>query len=166
MKFFKLHSGHGWWTVPLDKGFLRRSQESMVPGESLSIHLLAAPASVIGKTCSMNASCIFPQFSNELALDFEIYIASNFGFNHARCLVPSSQCQKLGLPLDTVVEGLMSNVLNEGSIYKFRVSYGVTINYGVTLAGWLRRNQPWASLFACAPYLNLTSLAPMLAFIR
>ncbi|GJZ18898.1 phospholipase-like protein, partial [Tanacetum coccineum] len=36
---------------------------------------------------------------------------------------------KLGSPLDTVVEGLMSNVLNKSSIYKFRVGYGVTVKY-------------------------------------
>ncbi|GKB86590.1 hypothetical protein Tco_0958862 [Tanacetum coccineum] len=43
MDFFKLLSGLGWWTVPLDKGFLRRSQESTISEDSLSTHLLAAP---------------------------------------------------------------------------------------------------------------------------
>ncbi|GJT71370.1 hypothetical protein Tco_1030656 [Tanacetum coccineum] len=38
------------------KAFLRRSQELMVPGGSLSTYLLAAPVKVIGKTCSMTTS--------------------------------------------------------------------------------------------------------------
>ncbi|GJX01824.1 ATPase, F1/V1/A1 complex, alpha/beta subunit [Tanacetum coccineum] len=35
----------------------------------------------------------------------------------------------LSSPFDTVVEGLMSNVPNEGSIYKFRDFYGITVKY-------------------------------------
>ncbi|GKA38416.1 hypothetical protein Tco_0730967, partial [Tanacetum coccineum] len=36
----------------------------------------------------------------------------------------------LVLPLGTLVEGLMSNVQNEGSIYRFRFGYGVTDAFG------------------------------------
>nr|GEU55747.1 hypothetical protein [Tanacetum cinerariifolium] len=42
------------------KAFLRRSQESTVPGGSLSTHILAAQVKVIGNTCSMIASCDTP----------------------------------------------------------------------------------------------------------
>ncbi|GJR51336.1 hypothetical protein Tco_1401857 [Tanacetum coccineum] len=57
----------------------------------------------------------------------------------------------LGLPLDTVVEGLMSNVLNEGSIYKFRVCYGVTVKYV------LRRNHADVDFhYACFKYIEET----------
>ncbi|GKB42644.1 hypothetical protein Tco_0887586 [Tanacetum coccineum] len=37
---------------------------------------------------------------------------------------------KLGLPLDAVVEWLMSNMQNEGSIYTIRACYSVTLVYG------------------------------------
>ncbi|GKA45962.1 hypothetical protein Tco_0738758 [Tanacetum coccineum] len=41
---------------------------------------------------------------------------------------------KLVSPLGSVMEGLMSNVQNEGSIYKFRICYGIIDELG------LRRN--------------------------
>ncbi|GKB21322.1 hypothetical protein Tco_0855245 [Tanacetum coccineum] len=37
---------------------------------------------------------------------------------------------KLGLPLDAVVERLISNMQNEGSIYTIRACYGETLVYG------------------------------------
>ncbi|GJS35587.1 Toll/interleukin-1 receptor domain-containing protein [Tanacetum coccineum] len=50
------------------KAFLRRSQKSMVPGGSLSTHLLAAPIKVIGKTRNMTASCDTPGMLNKLTM--------------------------------------------------------------------------------------------------
>ncbi|GJX72808.1 retrovirus-related pol polyprotein LINE-1 [Tanacetum coccineum] len=50
------------------KAFLRRSQESTVPGGSLSTHLLVAPVKVIGKTCSMTALCDTPGMMNKLTM--------------------------------------------------------------------------------------------------
>ncbi|GJU51094.1 hypothetical protein Tco_1220649 [Tanacetum coccineum] len=37
---------------------------------------------------------------------------------------------KLGSPLDAVVEGLMMNMQNKGSIYTFRTCYGITVVCG------------------------------------
>nr|GEX15813.1 hypothetical protein [Tanacetum cinerariifolium] len=63
--FFKLLSGLGWWIVPLDKGFLRRSQETTVLKDSLSTHLLVALVSVMGKMRSMTALCVTPGMLNK-----------------------------------------------------------------------------------------------------
>ncbi|GKA80048.1 ribonuclease H-like domain-containing protein [Tanacetum coccineum] len=45
---------------------------------------------------------------------------------------------KLGLPLDAVVEGLMLNMQNEGSIYTIRTCYAVTLvhGYAVIMLMW------------------------------
>ncbi|GJR72245.1 hypothetical protein Tco_0084610 [Tanacetum coccineum] len=66
--FFKLLSGFGWRVVPLDKGFFKE-----IPGiddswRKLSIHILAASVSVIGKTRSMTASCDTPRMLNKLTM--------------------------------------------------------------------------------------------------
>ncbi|GJR46253.1 hypothetical protein Tco_1314356 [Tanacetum coccineum] len=50
------------------KAFLRRSQESTVPGGSLSTHHLAAPVRVMGKTRNMTASCDTPGMLNKLTM--------------------------------------------------------------------------------------------------
>ncbi|GJW52892.1 hypothetical protein Tco_0096977 [Tanacetum coccineum] len=50
------------------KAFLRRSQESTVPGGSLSTYLLAAPVREMGKTRSMTASCDTPGMLNKLTI--------------------------------------------------------------------------------------------------
>nr|GEZ40046.1 hypothetical protein [Tanacetum cinerariifolium] len=50
------------------KAFLRRSQESTVPGGSLSTHRLAAPVRVMGKTHSMTTSCDTSGMLNKLTL--------------------------------------------------------------------------------------------------
>ncbi|GJU08153.1 retrovirus-related pol polyprotein from transposon TNT 1-94, partial [Tanacetum coccineum] len=100
------------------KAFLRRSQESTVPMDKSAPHAREHRQFVPGKG-------VFPQFSHELALNFEVHIACNFWFNHTRCLVPLSQCQ-LGSAPDIVVEGVILNVQNEGSIHKFCFGYAVT----------------------------------------
>ncbi|GKE98754.1 hypothetical protein Tco_0022105, partial [Tanacetum coccineum] len=56
--------GHYLWI----KAFLRRSYESMVPGGSLSIHLLEAPVRVMGKTRSMTTSCDTSRMLNKLTI--------------------------------------------------------------------------------------------------
>ncbi|GJU37956.1 hypothetical protein Tco_1186310, partial [Tanacetum coccineum] len=50
------------------KDFLRRSQESTVPGGSLSTHRLVALVRVMGKSRSMTASCDTPGMLNKLTM--------------------------------------------------------------------------------------------------
>ncbi|GJV91382.1 hypothetical protein Tco_1539195, partial [Tanacetum coccineum] len=114
-----LFGGLGWWTIPLDKGLFEAIPGvDSSWGESIHPSLCASSKSkwedtqhdrVVRNSGNVKKSNnaedpiyvivsilvlvpregVFPQFSHELTLDFEIDVASNFMFNHAWCLVVS-----------------------------------------------------------------------------
>ncbi|GJX01525.1 hypothetical protein Tco_0185438 [Tanacetum coccineum] len=76
-----------------------------------------------------------------------------------RLLVEFFDLWKLRSPLDTVVEGLMSNVPNEGSLYKLKLCYDKT------KASMLCRNYDWdkSSFFNMVLYLSCFSYFPAMS---